>query len=67
MKMQASIIQRIRKNSMLRRELAYKLGISDQTIARHLRENSDNGDLTKYFAMTIIGKHLGIKIDDLIE
>jgi hypothetical protein len=60
MKVKNEIIEMLRKNAELKRELLYRMGWSEPTLYRHMRENAINGDLTKFMPIKIIACGLGV-------
>jgi hypothetical protein len=54
MRIQANVLENVRKNTKLRRDLAHVLDTSEQSIWRHIKDNKDNGELTKYVAVKTI-------------
>ncbi|MDR1984106.1 MAG: hypothetical protein LBQ28_04715 [Prevotellaceae bacterium] len=67
MKVKNEIIEMIRENQSLRRELLYRMEWSEATLYRNLRENPVNGDLTKTLALKIIAEGLGIKENEILN
>lgn len=51
----------------IKQELAMTLTCSEGTINRHLRENQDNGDLTKVAALQVIRQRTGLSDEQILE
>ena len=66
MKVKNDIIKKIRESASLKRELLYKMGWSETTLYRYLRENSTDGDLTKASALKIISTELEISESEIL-
>jgi hypothetical protein len=60
MRIQTNTLENVRKNTRLRRDLARVLDTSEQAISRHIKNNRDNGELTKYAAVKTIAFALNI-------
>lgn len=67
MKIREYILTLIRNDFKTKRELAYQLDVSEVTIARYLKENAKNGDLTKIKAIRIISERLGKSFSEILE
>lgn len=48
-------------------KLALALGCSDNSINRYLRENEENGDLTKYAALEVLQAEIKLPIGKIIR
>jgi hypothetical protein len=60
MRIKNEIIEMLRKNAEIRRELLYQMRWSTPTLYRHLRENAVNGELTKFLPVKLIATGLGL-------
>jgi hypothetical protein len=60
MRIQEKTLENVRKNTKLRRDLARVLDTSEQSIWRYIRDNQNNGELTKYAAVKTIAFTLNI-------
>jgi DeoR/GlpR family transcriptional regulator of sugar metabolism len=67
MKVRKEILEMVRKNTKIRRELAHQLDVSDASIARYMRENSPNGTFTKVKAVKIIAENLNLPESIILE
>jgi hypothetical protein len=67
MKIKNEIIEMLRENAEIRRELLYKMRWSSPTLYRHLRENAVNGDLTKFLPIKLIASGLGFPENEILE
>lgn len=65
MKLSQSAIQKI--NVRAKNRLALELGCSVQTIERWIKNNDDNGDLTKATALQVIGEETGLDQSEILE
>ena len=63
-KLKPEIIEAIRGKQRLKNRMLYELNMSEATLYRLLRTNSD--DLTKATALNIISEELSIKKEDLL-
>jgi hypothetical protein len=66
MKIKKEIIELLRKNAELKRELLYHMSWSEPTLYRLLRENSVNSDLTKFMPIKIIACGLGMSETEIL-
>jgi predicted transcriptional regulator len=55
------------KDPQVRRKLADALDCTDQTIVRYIKENENNGDLTKAAAIKVISEETGLSNEDILE
>jgi len=67
MKIKKWVLERIRANGKIKRELIYQLEISESKLYRLLRENRANGELTAMKAVQIIGNELDIPNNEILE
>ena len=67
MKVKSEVLENVRKNTRIRREIARNLDISDATISRHLTSNAENGELTKAIVLKVISIHLNIPESLILE
>jgi hypothetical protein len=67
MRIRNEILEKVRKHTRIRRKLAFRMDISEASIARLLKENSDNGDLTKKIALITIAEGLSLPENLIIE
>lgn len=72
MKLKTEVIYRIdgydrRRNGEVKHALRQTLDRGMNSIYLYLRENRENGELTKYAALQVISEKLGIAINDLLE
>jgi DeoR/GlpR family transcriptional regulator of sugar metabolism len=65
MKLRNDILEKVRNSTEIRREFARQLDVSDASIGRYLKENAENGELTKVIAIKIIAEKLVVS-EDLI-
>lgn len=65
MKIKREIIEAI-NNVKNRRVLAEVLDTGDQTVYTHLRNNADDGILTKFIALRAISRITGLPIEQLV-
>jgi hypothetical protein len=66
MKVKNEIIEMLRKNTELKRELLYRMGWSEPTLYRYMRENAINGDLTKVLPVKLIAEGLGVEENKIL-
>jgi hypothetical protein len=66
MKVKNEIIEMIRKNAELKRELLYRMCWSEPTLYRLLRRNEDNSDLTKIVPLKLIATGLGLPESEIL-
>jgi hypothetical protein len=64
MRLKSSVLDAI-KDSKVRLKLQIALGVTDQTINRYIKDNSD--DLTKYAAMVVIREVTGLADQEILE
>lgn len=55
------------KEPAARRKLAEALDCTDQTITRYIKENEDNGGLTKAAALKVISEETGLSNEQILE
>ena len=67
MKVQNEILELVKKNTDVRRELARQLKLSEASISRILRENKENGELTKAVAIEVIATGLKMPQGVILE
>ena len=67
MKVKKWVLDRVRQNAKLKRELIYHLEISESKLYRLLRENRINGDLTIVKSVQIISAGLQIPASEILE
>ena len=60
MKVRNEILEMVRNNTKIRRELARQLDLSDASISRIIRENQDNGEFTKMISVKVIATELNL-------
>lgn len=66
MKLKQEIINKV-NNPASRARMGLVLGCGDQMLYIHLKENKDNGRLTKMDALQAIAKEAQIEIDEILE
>lgn len=66
MKLKAQVIEML-KDTGTRSSLAAKLDCGDQVIYVHLKDNKENGRLTKMDALTAISEITGVDILEILE
>jgi predicted DNA-binding transcriptional regulator AlpA len=66
MRVKNEIIEMLRKNAELKRELLYRMGWSEPTLYRHMRENTINGDLTKVLPVKLIAEGMGMPESEIL-
>ena len=67
MKVRKEFLEKVKTNTNIRRKLGRGLELSDASISRILRENKDNGDLTKIVAVQIMASELDIPESVILE
>lgn len=67
MKVRDELIEKIKGNNGLKKELEKVLGVSRTTVWNLLTRNDDNGDLTKAVALKVIGEHYNLEADDVLD
>ncbi len=67
MKVKTEIIEKIRESQAVKRELLYRMGWSEPSLYRYLRENEVNGDLTKALPVKIIAAGLGVRENTILS
>jgi hypothetical protein len=60
MRIKNEIIEMLRDNAEIRRELLYQMRWSTPTLYRHMKDNEVNGDLTKFLPVKLIATGLGM-------
>jgi hypothetical protein len=66
MKIKQEIIELLRKNTEIKRELLYRMGWCEPKIYKLLRENTTNGDLTKALPVKLIASGLGMPESEIL-
>lgn len=66
MKVKQSILDQI-QNVDSRRRISEKLGIGDQSLYLHIKQNNPDGYLTKMKALIAISEETGIPVDQVLE
>jgi hypothetical protein len=66
MKIKQEIIEKLRQNADVRREIVYQMKWSEPTYYRILRENEMNGDLTKIVPVRLISSGLGVSENEIL-
>ena len=66
MRIKNEIIEMLRKNADIRREIIYQMKWSEPTYYRILRENEVNGDLTKILPLRLIAAGLGVSENEIL-
>jgi DNA invertase Pin-like site-specific DNA recombinase len=66
MKIREEIIEMLRLNADIRREIIYRMKWSEPTYYRILRENEINGDLTKIVPLRLIASGLGVAENEIL-
>lgn len=66
MKIKQDIVDKI-DNPISRTRIAMDLKVGEQTVALQLRQNNDNGRLTKMDALSAISKEVGIPVNEILE
>jgi hypothetical protein len=66
MKIKNEIIEKMRLNADVKREIIYKMRWSEPTYYRILRENEVNGDLTKIVPVRLIASGLGVSENEIL-
>jgi hypothetical protein len=66
MKIKQTILDLV-DNPQARTRIALALVVGEQMIAIHMRQNKENGRLTKMDALMAISKETGVRIEDLLE
>ncbi len=67
MKIRNEIVEMIKENTRLRRDIARELDVSDNSIGRYIRENSENGEFTKIAVVKLISEHLKLPESLILE
>jgi hypothetical protein len=65
MRINETVIERIRDSAAIRLKLALALGKSENQVRRYINENSD--DLTKAAALVVIREFTGLSDDQILE
>lgn len=65
LKIKQDLLDKIKENGGLRRELQAILGVGRSTMWRYLEENSE--ELTKAKVLLKIGEHYNLKQEDILE
>jgi hypothetical protein len=60
-------IKLIQNNTQAKNRLAFELACSIHTVERWIRDNQDNGDLTKTAAVEIIMEETGLSFQQVLE
>ena len=66
MKLKNEVIEMLRQNADVRREIIYRMKWSEPTYYRILRENEVNGDLTKIMPLRLIASGLGVSENEIL-
>lgn len=66
MKLSEKAIEAIKETVECRRELAYQLEVSDNTLYRWYRDNESDGKLTTYKAVAIIKETTGLTEEQIL-
>ena len=66
MKIKNEVIEKLRQNADVRREIIYRMKWSEPTYYRILRENEANGDLTKIMPLRLIASGLGVSENEIL-
>lgn len=66
MKVRSEVIKKINK-PQLRTRIAGQLAIGEATVYVHLKNNKDNGRLTKMDALKAISEVIGISTNEILE
>lgn len=66
MKIKTEIMKKVQESTKIKRELAWKLDVSDSSISRYIRDNSENGELTKIAAIKIIASKLNVSEESIL-
>lgn len=65
MRLTEKTIQAIRGSVKCKNELRYRLNCSDNTLYKWLRENTQNGSLTTYLALSVYKEVLGMEESEI--
>lgn len=66
MKIKNTIVEQV--NSIRgRRRIGHSLDISDQMVYMHLKENRENGVLTKLSALKCIAEQVGMNVEEILD
>lgn len=61
------IVKAINGDLGTKNEIAKALGVHEQSVRRHIRDNAWNGELTKPVVSDIIAERLHVKLDEQFE
>jgi transposase len=61
------ILKIVKSDNRLKHKIAHELDVSEQTLYRYLRENNDNGELTKKAVINIISETLQVPEEDVLQ
>lgn len=67
MKLTHKAIHEFKRNSRLKSRLALELDCSIYTLARWIKENQPNNDLTKAIALDVIREETGLLDSEILE
>ena len=67
MKVRNEIVEMIKDDTRLRRDIARELDVSEASISRYIRENSENGEFTKVAVVKLVSEHLKLPESLILE